>query len=81
MNDELREKLAEGANASDFPACYWEGGEWMYKEEVVPLIEALRKVIIWAECVSARVSDRSDLNWRYLNEAREVLEKHKGGEG
>lgn len=41
------------------------------------LVEALRKVVTWAECVSMDLplEKRRNTNWRYLNEAREVLRK------
>jgi len=39
------------------------------------LREALRKVVLWAECCSAKLSpqDRLQLNWTALNEARAIL--------
>ena len=39
------------------------------------LMEGLRKVIIWAECVSMKIEDRERINWTYLNDGREVLSK------
>lgn len=38
------------------------------------LKEALRKAILWGECVSNRIDkERDQINWAYLNEAREAL--------
>jgi chromosome segregation ATPase len=38
------------------------------------LREALRKAIVWGEGISGRITkDRASINWRYLEEAREVL--------
>lgn len=41
--------------------------------------EALRKSILWGECISARVPNpREDINWRYLEEARRCLSELRG---
>ena len=52
-----------------------------HQEEVVnhyiereKLKEALRKAILWAEGASTRITDRENINWTYLNEAREALQ-------
>ncbi len=41
------------------------------------LIEALRKAVLWGECVSQRLpaDKRSDLNWNYLVSSRSVLDE------
>ena len=38
------------------------------------LAEALRKAILWGESASHRIFDRENINWTYLNEAREALQ-------
>ena len=44
------------------------------------LAEALRKCVLWAECMSMRCErDRDNINWSYLNDAREALAAVKGG--
>jgi len=44
------------------------------------LAEALRKCILWAECMSMQCErDRDNINWSYLNDARETLAAVKGG--
>lgn len=44
------------------------------------LAEALRKCILWAECMSMRCErNRDNINWSYLNDARETLAATKGG--
>lgn len=44
------------------------------------LAEALRKCVLWAECMSMRCErDRDNINWSYLNDAREALDAVKGG--
>jgi len=43
------------------------------------LAEALRKCILWAECMSMRCErNRDNINWSYLNDARETLAATKG---
>jgi uncharacterized coiled-coil DUF342 family protein len=45
------------------------------------LAEALRKCVLWAECMSMRCErDRDNISWSYLNDAREALATVKGGE-
>jgi RecJ-like exonuclease len=42
--------------------------------------EALRKCVLWAECLSMRCErDRDNINWSYLNDARKTLAAVKGG--
>jgi hypothetical protein len=44
------------------------------------LAEALRKCVLWAECMSMRCErDRENINWSYLIDAREALAAVKGG--
>ena len=44
------------------------------------LAEALRKCVLWAECMSMRCERyRDNINWSYLNDAREALAAVKGG--
>ncbi len=44
------------------------------------LAEALRKCVLWAECMSMRCErDRDNISWSYLNDAREALATVKGG--
>lgn len=52
---------------------------------VQELKEGLRKAILWAESASRRITDRSSINWSYLEEARKVFNslpnvKVEGGE-
>ena len=61
------------ANASHFRAME-------YQSQRDTLAEALRKCVLWAECMSMRCErDRDNINWSYLNDAREVLAAVKGG--
>ena len=38
------------------------------------LAEALRKAISWADSASHHILDRQNINWTYLNEAKEALQ-------
>lgn len=42
-------------------------------KEIERLREALRKCVLWAECVSMKLENRNEINWTYLNDAREAL--------
>ncbi len=43
------------------------------------LAEALRKAISWGDSASHHILHRQNINWTYLNEAREALAAVKGG--
>jgi hypothetical protein len=44
------------------------------------LAEALRKCVLWAECMAMRCeTDKDNINWSYLNDARETLAAVEGG--
>lgn len=43
------------------------------REQRDRLAEALRKAILWGESASHRIFDRENINWTYLNEAKEAL--------
>ncbi len=52
-----------------------------FQDERDTLAEALRKCVLWAECMSMRCErDRDNINWSCLNDAREALATVKGGE-
>lgn len=38
------------------------------------LVEALRKAILWGDSASHYILHRQDINWTYLNEAKEVIQ-------
>ena len=38
------------------------------------LAEALRKAISWADSASHHILDRQNINWTYLNEAKEAIQ-------
>lgn len=44
------------------------------ERELADVTESLRKAIVWAEAASHRITDRQNINWTYLNEARATLE-------
>lgn len=48
-------------------------------EELAKVTESLRKAIVWAEAASHRITDRQNINWTYLNEARATLEAMQNG--
>lgn len=43
--------------------------------ECEELREALRKAVAWGESASRHILYRENINWRYLDEARAVLDK------
>jgi hypothetical protein len=49
------------------------------ERELSKVTESLRKAIVWAEAASHRITDRQNINWTYLNEARATLEAMQGG--
>ena len=43
------------------------------------LFDALRKAVTWADCIAQRITeDRWNINWSYLEQAREVLQQNSG---
>lgn len=38
------------------------------------LADALRKAILWGDSASHHIRHREDINWTYLNEAKEVIQ-------
>ena len=51
-----------------------------YQSQRDTLAEALRKCVLWAECMSMRCErDRENINWSYLIDARKSLAAVKGG--
>lgn len=49
------------------------------ERELAEVTESLRKAIVWAEAASHRITDRQNINWTYLNEARATLEAMQNG--
>jgi hypothetical protein len=45
-----------------------------YREQRDRLAEALRKAISWGDSASYHILDRQNINWTYLNEAKEALQ-------
>lgn len=43
--------------------------------DAAELVEGLRRVILWAECASAKMESRENINWTYLNDGRAALAK------
>lgn len=44
------------------------------KEQRDRLAEALRKAILWGDSASHHILHRQNINWTYLNEAKEALQ-------
>lgn len=78
-----REKLAK-AGVGDYKADYFLGeltetGKLRSELKAVTeqrdrLVEALRKAILWGDSASHYILHRQDINWTYLNEAKEVIQ-------
>lgn len=43
--------------------------------DAAEFVEGLRRVILWAECASAKMESRENINWTYLNDGRAALAK------
>lgn len=50
-------------------------------KKIKKLVETLRTLIDWSECVAMRLEHRQrrELNWRALERARKVYSKYKDG--
>lgn len=78
-----REKLAK-AGVGDYKADYFLGeltetGKLRSELKAVTeqrdrLVEALRKAILWGDSASHHIFHRQNINWTYLNEAKEALQ-------
>ena len=44
-----------------------------WRERSIELTEALRKAVAWGDAASTHILYRENINWRYLDEARETL--------
>jgi hypothetical protein len=64
---EQRDGLREGID-------YASGQLIKVKEQRDRLAEALRKAISWGDSASYHILDRQNINWTYLNEAKEALQ-------
>lgn len=76
VNDKIH--VVETANDLGFPLPQWH--RVIEASAYQKAVEALRKAILWAECISARMETRDQINWTYLNEARATL-KQLGEDG
>lgn len=47
------------------------------REENGRLMEVLRKAVLWAECISSKLPNREEINFTYLNIAREALKERE----
>ena len=55
-------------------ACNLERGRDEAREQRDRLAEALRKAISWGDSASHYILHRQNINWTYLNEAKEALQ-------
>ncbi len=67
----------ERASNESIAAVYEQGCQ--LERELAEVTESLRKAIVWAEAASHRITDRQNINWTYLNEARATLEAMQNG--
>lgn len=66
-------------HACDCREAAWEDKFSHQQYQLAIAREALRKAVLWAECVSVRLENREGINWTYLTEAREALARMGGG--
>jgi len=92
FDEELYKALEEleqgGCAVSNTPRTdeCWEDGDCnillharQLERELADVTESLRKAIVWAEAASHRITDRQNINWTYLNEARGTLAAMQNG--